>query len=257
MVVYLDGVALINFLVDFLLLVGTNCLCGYPPGWRRSGAAAVLGGVYGGICLLPGFGFLGNYLWRAVCLLTMGWIAFGFSKSAFRRTVIFVFLCMALGGVAYGINVGGVLSVIVSALVVCLLCIVGFRDVPGRVKYVPVELTYGEKRLSFVALEDTGNTLRDPVTGRPVLVVEANVAQKLTGLTQTQLKSPVSAMESGALPGLRLIPYHSVGQSNGMLLALKFPKVKIGKWKGSSLVAFAPDALCSDGRYQALTGGAA
>lgn len=257
MVVYLDGVALINFLVDFLLLVGTNCLCGYPPGWRRSGAAALLGGIYGAVCLVHRFAFLGNFLWRIIFLGMMGWIAFGFNKSAFRRTVIFVLLCMALGGVAQGLNTGGILSVVLSAAMIFVMCAVGFRDIPGRVKYVPVELTYGEKHLSLIALEDTGNTLRDPVTGRPVLVVEAGVAQKLTGLTPQQLRSPISAMEEGIVPGLRLIPYRSVGQSSGMLLALRFPKVRIGKWKGSSLVAFAPEALCNDGRYQALTGGAA
>lgn len=257
MVVYLDGVALINFVVDFLLLVGTNCLCGYPPGWRRSGAAALLGGIYAAVCMMHRFAFLGNFLWRMVFLGMMGWIAFGSDKSAFRRTVIFVFLCMALGGIMQGLNTGGKLSMVLSAAMICGMCIIGFRDRPGRVKYVPVELTYGEKRLSLIALEDTGNTLRDPVTGRPVLVVEAGVAQKLTGLTPQQLRSPINAMEEGIVPGLRLIPYRTVGQSSGMLLALRFPKVRIGKWKGSSLVAFAPEALCNDGRYQALTGGAA
>lgn len=257
MAVYLNGVALMNFLVDFLLLVGTNCLCGYPPMWRRSGAGALVGGVYGAACMTQGFSFLGSFLWRTVFLGLMGWVAFGYGKSAFRRTVIFILLCMALGGIAQGLNAGGMYSIVLSAAVICGMCMIGFRDIPGRVKFVPVELTYGEKHISLMALHDTGNTLRDPVTGRPVLVVEAEVAEKLTGLTAQQLRYPIKVMEEGKVPGLRLIPYRSVGQSSGMLLALKFSQVRIGKWKGSSLVAFAPEELCSDGRYQALTGGAA
>lgn len=257
MLTYYNAVALMNFLVDFLLLVGTNCLCGYPPGWRRSGLGALVGGAYGAVCMMQKFLFLNHFFWRLVFMAAMGMIAFGFSKNAFRRTVLFALLSLASGGVAQVLNAGGVLSVVLSAVVICSMCVIGFRDIPGKAKYVPVELQYGEKKLSLIALADTGNTLRDPITGRPVLVVEAGVAQKLTGLTPIQLRSPVRVMEECTVPGLRLIPYRTVGQSSGMLLALRFQKVRIGKWKGSSLVAFAPEALCSDGRYQALTGGAA
>jgi len=118
-----------------------------------------------------------------------------------------------------------------------------------------VELSYGDKRVQLTALRDTGNTLRDPVTGRQVLVVDASTAGKLTGLSVQQLKKPVESVT--ALPGLRLIPYRAVGQAGGLLLALKIPQAKIGSWQGSALVAFAPEGLGSDGTYQALTGGAA
>ena len=257
MIVYLDAVALLNFLVDYLLLLSTNRLCGYPPGWRRSGLAAALGGIYGATCMVPGFSFLGNTLWRFICLGLMGWIAFGTCRSALRRTVIFVLLCMALGGIAQGLGAGGFASVIASAAALFGMCILGFRNAPGSVSYVPVELCYAGKKLRLTALCDTGNTLTDPVTGRPVLVVGAEVARQLTGLTEQQLRSPVNAVSQSTVPGLRLIPYRSVGQPSGMLLALRFQNVRIGKWQGSSLVAFAPERLCEDGQYQALTGGAA
>ncbi len=61
MYLYLDVVAILNFLVDFLLILGTNRLTGFPPEYWRSAAAAGLGGVYGAACLLPGFSFLGNH----------------------------------------------------------------------------------------------------------------------------------------------------------------------------------------------------
>lgn len=207
--------------------------------------------------MLPGMGFLGNTLWRCVFLGLMSWIAFGFSKSALRRAVIFVLLCMALGGIAQGFGIGGAASIIASAAAVCAMCILGFRDRPGSVSYVPVELSYGSKQLRVTALCDTGNTITDPITGRSVLVVGAEVAQQLTGLTQQQLRSPVSAVSQATIPGLRLIPYRTVSQPSGMLLALRFPRVRIGSWQGSSLVAFAPEKLCDDGQYQALTGGVA
>ena len=253
MPVYIDIVILLNFLVDFLLLLGTSHLCGNPPAPGRMALAAGLGSVYGGACLLPGFAFLGNTLWRGICLLLMAAIAFGCSISALRRGIVFVLLCFALGGVALGVSNIGFWKVVMAAGGVYLLCRFGLGGRIGGKELILVELFYNGKQMRLTALRDTGNTLRDPVTGAPVLVVGAEVANKLTGLTRQQLKTPVESM--GALPGLRLIPYRAVGNAGGMLLALRFPKVRIGDWQGSSLVAFAPEGLCPDGEYQALTGG--
>lgn len=255
MTVYLDVVMLLNFLVDLLLLLGTNRLLGFPNDFRRSMAAAGVGGVYGGVCLLPQMYFLGNLLWRCASLLLICAIAFGVSISALRRCGMFVLLSMALGGIALGLGDGGVGSLLAAVLGVGALCFVGFKHRPGSVSYVPVELSYGGKSLRLTALCDTGNTLQDPVTGASVLVVDADVAYRLTGLTREQLQSPVTAISMALLPGLRLIPYRSVGQNNGLLLALRIENVKIGNWKGNSLVAFAQDMLSREGDYQALTGG--
>lgn len=253
---YAETVAVLSFLVDFLLLLGTSRLCGYPPGFGKTLLAASLGGVYGGACLTSGFRFLGSIVWRVVSMGLMGWIAFGWNKSALRRTAVFTLLCMSMSGVAAVLESDGFWSVAVAVVCVAALCFMSFRGRTGGASYVPVELSYGDKRLELTALRDTGNTLRDPVTGRSVLVVGADVAQELTGLTKQQLSSPIEAMTAGVLPGLRLIPYHSIGQPAGLLLALRLPQVRIGAWQGSSLVAFAPEGLSREGTYQALTGGA-
>lgn len=254
MTVYLDVMMGLNFLVDFLLLLGTNRLCGYPFAMSRAALAAALGGLYGGACLLPGFHFLGNTLWRTVSLALISMIAFGLTKSAIRRGVVFVLLSMALGGVALGLGGRNMASLAAAAGLILLLCVVGFRDALGGAAYVPVELCYQDKKLRLTALRDTGNTLRDPITGRPVLVVGADAARLLIGLSKQQLEKPVESIS--ALPGLRLIPYRTVGNDSGMLLAIKMADVKIGSWRGSSLVAFAPEGLSMQGEYQALTGGA-
>lgn len=253
MTVYADLVAFFNFGVDLLLLLGTNRLSGHPPGMLRCAAASALGGVYAGACLFPGFSFLSNGFWRLVCLGCMAAVAFGFHRSALRRSLLFLLLSMALGGGAYMLGIGGFWGIVASAGGLCLLCVLGFRERVGSVSFVPVELSYGDAKVRITALRDTGNTLSDPVTGQSVLVVGAQVAGKLTGLSVQQLCDPVGSM--GALPGLRLIPYRGVGQSAGMLLGLRLPDVKIGTSRGSRLVAFAPADLSSDGEYQALAGG--
>lgn len=250
-----EVVILLNFLVDWLLLMGTNRLCGHPVVLGRTALGGLLGGFYAGVCLLPDTAFLGSPLWRVTVLVLMALLAFGLYRSSIRRAVVFVLLSMALNGIVYFLGSGNVWSVAAGGGIVSLLCILGFRGKIGSAPYVPVELTYKGKNLKLTALQDTGNCLCDPVTGSPVLVVDKDTAVLLTGLSADQISRPVETM--GTIPGLRLIPYRSVGAENGLMLGLRLQEVKIGSWKGSRVVAFAPGSLSMEGEYQALTGGAA
>lgn len=251
--VYVDLVMGLNFAVDLLLLLGANSLSGHPTEYRRAAAAAALGGIYGGVCLLPGFSFLGSSLWRLVFLGLMALIAYGWDRSAIRRGVLFALLSMALGGIALGFRRDGIISLVASAAGLCLMCLVGFPRKSAGSMYRKVELSHGGKQRALIALHDTGNQLRDPVTGRPALVVGADVAWELMGLTKEQLASPTKTLLER--PGLRLIPYRAVGQPAGLLLAVRMDQVRLdGKiWDG--MVAFAPENLGCNG-YEALAGGA-
>lgn len=249
MAVYLDLVMGINFLVDFFLILGTNRLAGFPVGGKRAAIAAAFGAVYSGVCLTPGFSFLANTLWRLVSLGLMGSIAFGWNQSALRRTVVFILLSMSLGGIATGFGRGNLMTLILSAAGVWLLCRMGFGGSMGQ-EYIPVEIRHEGKEVKLLALRDTGNTLRDPITGESVLVISADAATTLTGLKANQLAHPV---ETAALyPGFRLLPYHAVGQPGGMLLMKRFSDVTMGGKQGDRLVAFAPDVIGRGAVYQAL-----
>ncbi len=250
---YMELAVILNFLVDFLLLLGTNRLCGFPPAAARAALAASLSALLTAGGFSPGLQFLQSFLWRMSAIGSMSSVAFGWNMGALRRGMVFALLHMALGGIANGIGGKTVWSLAGAGLLLFILCFLGFSGGAVGKKFIPVELSYGTCRIRILALQDTGNTLRDPITGRPVLVVGAEVAGQLTGLTAQQLRSPVESM--GLIPGLRLVPYRTVGQGQGLMLALKLPDVKIGNMHGSSLVAFAPECLDEEGNFQALTGG--
>ena len=256
MKVYLDLVMLLNFLVDFLLLLGTNRLAGFPAAYGKTAAAAVLGAVYSGSCMISGMSFLGNALWRSVFLCLMALIAFGWSRSALQRGAVFILLSMALGGIGAGFGKGSFWILVTSAMGLWLLCRVSFRGSLGQREYIPVELSWGDRKISLIALRDTGNTLRDPVTGEQVLVAGADVGRELLGLSDHQIRHPVEMLASGVLPGMRLIPYTAVGQPCGMLPAVRFRNAKIGGTYGNPLVAFAPEVIAKGQVYRMLTGGA-
>ncbi len=255
MVIYLDLVLLLNFAVDYLLILGTNRLGGYPGRQGRSILAAAVGGIYAGACILPSFAFLGNTFWRLVCLAVMSLIAFGFSALALRQGAVFVLLSMALGGVAVGMGQTNLLGILAGALLILGICLLGFYGKLGSKQLAEVKLSYEKRQITFMALRDTGNLLKDPITGEAVLVADSVLARKLLGFSEEMLCTPITTMEAHPQRRLRLIPYRSVGQSGGMLLALRVDAVWIDGKKAGTLVAFAPQRLGNGEEYQALTGG--
>lgn len=229
--------------VDALLLHATGRLLrGRFCLWRFL-SAVVLSGVFAALSIYKDISFFENGICQIIMNLLIGILAFGLRRESRYRLVLFSLLRLSVGGVVGRENM---VSVLLGAAGICFACMVLSR---GE-KYIPVELTYRGKTCRITALHDTGNNLRDPVTGKGVLVVDANVACSLTGLAPWALKDPVSSLE--ALPGLRLIPYQSVGNT-GFLLALQIPDVKVGNRQTSLLVAFSPNLLSK--HYQALTGG--
>ena len=255
MAIYADVVMLINGLVDFLLLMGTNRLSGFPAEGKRAACAAVFGAVYSGVCLMPGFYFLGNIFWRMIALVGISGLAFGWNRSAVKRCAMFLLLSMAMGGMALGLGKSNALTLLLSAGVLWLVCAVSFDGGKGCGGYIPLEICYQGRRISLLALRDTGNTLRDPITGEGVFILSQTAASRLTGLTAEQLSNPLETITQRPISGLRLIPFHSVGCASGMLLAMRMEHVKIGSRVRQAIVAFAPEGLGKGDVYQALIGG--
>ena len=105
-----------------------------------------------------------------------------------------------------------------------------------------------------MALLDTGNTLRDPVSGAAVLVAGMDVAQQMD-IPRAFVEDPIAGVCAGCLSGARLIPSRAVGCRSGMLLAIRCEQVKLNGRTVSSIVAFTPERLGSKSTYQVLAGG--
>lgn len=237
-------VLLMVFAVDVLLLHAAGRFLGSGQSLVRLLAGALIHVAFTACSLLPELSFLGHIWWRVAALVLSGLTAFGLSAESLLKLLLFCLLHLSLGGIT-----GSSKDIRTMVLGAAGIALAGF--VKGRSSdLVPVELSFRGKTVRMTALRDTGNTLHDPVTGRPVLVVEARIAGELTGLTIDALENPVEAM--GVFPGLRLIPYRTVGGS-GFLLAMQIHDAKIGNRQGSAIVAFSPRTLAT--HYQALTGG--
>lgn len=245
----------LNFVVDLLLLAAVYQLTDKPFLVWRCLVAAALGGIYGGVCLLPDFYFLGNGMWRLVCIALMSLVAFGMEVKAIGNGVLFCFLRLGLNGLA-AISPGGNFWTWVLCLAVLFLLHLMGHDGGTKKAYVPVVIRYAGKTARLTAFRDTGNFLKDPVTGKDVLIADPMAARLLLGLDQEQLEKPVQTMELSQLRGLRLIPYNAIGHG-GLLLAMRFTDVELDGKRMEQIVAFAPRQIGAGRGFQALVGGMA
>lgn len=245
-------VMILIFAVDYLLIVGTNRLTGFRAEGGRAAYASFIGALYALACMHPRLKFLGNGLWRCVFFLITVIAAFGCERSAVKRGGVFLLLSMALGGAAGMTGRGAVGGILLSAGLIFLLCHIGFGGRIGGREFLPIEIRYHGKSVRLIALRDTGNALCDPITGESVLLIDAAAAEDLTGLGVNELRTPLETAQRHPFPGLRIVPYHTIGKENGMLLAMRFSDVKIGKENRSVIVAFAAEEIGRGEGYRAL-----
>lgn len=275
MVVYLDGVLLLNSLVDYLLLVVCGNVTATPVQRIRVLGAGLCGGIYAILTLLPGFSFLGQLHWAAVMAWVLTVLAFGTRPGMIRRSVVLLLLTASFSGIVtlltevfsapnslLGHGVYYPLSF--SALVLTAGGSYGLMKMGlDRMTHhggdvVEVEVTLLGKKTAFTALRDTGNTLHDPVSGIPVMVADKTVLTRL--LEEKHLpEDPVELLQylGQKVPELhpRLIPYKTVGVENGLLLAITPDKVMVSGREERQLLAFSAASVSDGGGYEALIGG--
>ncbi len=280
-VIYVDTLFLLNAIVDYLLLLAAARLAGEPLCRWRFALGAALGGLYAVVIFLPGLSFLAHPLCRLASAVLMLVISYGKSRRLLRQGMLFVALTCAFGGgvVAIGLLGGtgltlghGVfysaldLKVVLLSAAVCygVLTLV-FQRLARHSggELVNARLKLADRSVSFTALVDTGNTLTDPVSGRPVMVAEGERAGPLFPREHRpgpgDLTDPAAALTrlgTGAWRGrFRLLPYRSVGVDRGLLLAVRVDGLELdGQGRGPALVALSPSPVSDGGGYQALIG---
>lgn len=245
---YVGFVMLLSFFVDLLLLGGTDRLLGICSSVRSVVSAAAIGAAYTGISLLSTSLLISGLVTRLVVLFVMTLAGGNFS---FQKVSTFILLTISVGMIANGF--AGIHTEELLVTIVCMFVqFVAAKRVDNKDTVMPVELTYRGKTKTILALIDTGNGLRDPITGERVIVISHKIAEDFTGLTKDQLSKPSENLHR--LPGGRLIPYRAIGTDNGLLMAVRFPVVSVGRRKSSALVAFAPSGFQGDCSFQALVG---
>jgi len=277
-VVYIDVLFLLNFIVDYLLLLASARITGEMISRLRLGLAALLGASYSAALFLPGFGWLSKPLCKICFAVLMVLIGFGKSKRLLRLLLVFFAVSAALGGVILALQLfdaggltleNGVLytgfdirillvTIILSYLILSFVFERVARHGGERRDLNTAYLKMNGVNIQLTVLTDTGNTLTDPIQNQPVMVAEATALQKILP-KDIDFSDPIGSLErlenEEIRKKMRLLPYRAVGVENGILLAVRADSVVIGKreWKGL-LVALSPTPVSDGGGYQALIG---
>lgn len=224
--VYWDSLFLMNMLINWGVLRLLQKRFTIPANRLRMGAAAYIGGGTYVVILMC---FQRNVLCQLLAILCsivlMGVIFLGERKRWLLKKVL---IC----GFVYTFIISGVLRVvlkqyerirgkIISAewiLIGIFFCVkVGLWYIERERKKEKrslrtVMLESAGIQISVKALLDTGNRLVEPISGKPVCIVDEEVLAKLT------LENPLF---------FRAIPFRSVGCEQGMVYGVQIPKVHI------------------------------
>ena len=282
-VVYIDQVFLLNTIVDYLLLLAGARLAGTPLRRLRFLLCAGLGGLYAAAVFFDGFGpVLAHPIGKILSGVAISWIAYAKEPRSWRIVCLFFLLSGGFAGILLALGLasgspGVYLSnvyygrinwaiLLISAAGISLLLHLVFRQGArhGGNGLMDVEISIAGKKTVLSVLHDTGNTLRNPVNGKPVLVVEQDSLRNLwPAEAESILRQPSPPEEKMAqlyqaeIPlSFTLLPFRSVGVSSGLLLAVHSDYIRInGKKHRKELIALVPGLISDGGGYHGLWGG--
>ena len=278
-IIYIDSLFFLNLIINYLILLSSARVSNIPLKRLRLGLAAAVGGVYAIAAIIPGLGYFSAWPVKIAAAVFMLLIAFGGERQFLRVCIIFFAISAAFGGAVYGASMlggygdplrGGVyipvsLRVLLPSFALCYAAVtIVFRRSGGigtrTVKALCIEL--GGRRVTVQALRDTGNHLRDPVSGKPCAIAETECIaglfpREVMDAITYNLMTPSLALE--ALAGVpeygrlfRLVPYTAIGVPLSMLIAFRPDKAYVNEHETELLVAVSPTRLCEDGQYTAI-----
>ncbi len=194
--------------------------------------------------------------WLVLNLIT--YFIGGFMNSVYYHTRLRMILINEGGNIFSNISVVYVIIAICAVTVVALflLWLLRLYQIHRPLVY-EVELILEEHCVKTKGLMDTGNCLYDPISRKPVMVVENSLMEELlTPKARQDMEAAKSYLEgkSDEMPlwqsdnkafRFRFIPYRSIGKA-GMLLGIRLDKVMIYTDKESICNERVTVAICDN-----------
>lgn len=239
MKVYVDIIFFINLICDYFLIDLTNRILCITSPRARIILSAFFGGVMGVLFFIPDFSFLSSVIGGICQASLLGIVAFvpcgirEYLKSVGLMYILSMFFAgvmffdmMTAGG---GIIKNGIFyyslprMIIISFAVysVLRLSLTRIRKLVGK-KVSGVILEAGDKKVKVKAFVDTGNSLTEPLSKKPVMLIEEKVLKELFGEGCT-LNNLIEWVQKDRI---RYIPYKTIDKE-GVLPGLVLDRVYI------------------------------
>lgn len=253
--VYIDIFLAQNVLMNMQLLLLTQLLLKERRVFIRLLAASLVGGIGAVLILILGVGYGVSYI-LMVLGLDAGMLLICIQhpwkrKISYQRLIMGIIYLhgmefaygklMECAGRLVGERLAHMMVIAVIAMIVVF--ILAYRKWTEARQIYKVTLTEEGENAVYRALFDTGNLLTDPVSGKPVSVVEETEETK-----KWLEKYPEK---------YKIIPYQSVGKEHGLLEGIVVDELIIQKEreqvvKKGAVIAFYKGKLSKNGEFQMI-----
>ncbi len=249
MVVYADVIFLINFISAYIMLyILGKAINKVRIRKKRLFLASVLGAAGAAVVFCVEMPTALSYLTRILAVFLMIFTAFFEQRKQLLNQMLWLVLMsgiMIFSMMLITALIKNTVSVVIKAGIV-------YFDIPPKVflfafilsyfvlifflkvfknrknkKYYIMSVTHNDKTVTVTALFDSGNLLKEPVTGKYVSILEWDYVKKLFGAEYefSDIENHAEEMK------LWVIPFNSLGNSSGMLFAFLADNITIPEEK--------------------------
>ncbi len=260
MTVYLDIVFLENVLMNYIIIFATGVVIKEELKKWRMFFGSCVGAVYTIVMYLNIIPIYSNFIMKLILSFVIVYISFKprSVKKFIKDLIIFYLVSFVFGGCVFalmyfvqpkmaqiknGVFVGAypLKVALIGGIVAFIIVQISFKMVKTRLNkkdmIFDIEVLINGNSTKIKGLLDTGNLLKDPITGFPVIVIEhkslysvipedvLNNLNKIMGGDTDELIKDEKFSE--IISRFRIIPFSSIGKQNGLLLGIKADSVKI------------------------------
>lgn len=277
--VYADLTFLVNLIMDLLILWAAGKLAGARLVYTRLFITAAVGGMYAVGNLFPALAVFYTLPAKIIfsVLLVIGALR-PQGLEEFKKALLYFYgLSFAAAGATIAASFlwagnNGELSYVWLPAGILLLLATGYygarylqKTVIPDLLHFEVKIRFGEETCSGQGFLDTGNSLKDPVTNRPVVVAEYQFMKNFLPADLRQVMENINKegedLDALGLTSwshrLRLIPFTSIGKKNGLLIGVRSDELLLLAGKKhlrhpNLVIGLYRDVLSTEGNYQML-----
>lgn len=292
MIVYIDIIILENIVMNYIILLATGIVMRANKSNFRIFLASLIGAVYAVVSLMNILEIYSSIYMKILLSVVMIYISFKPKniKIMLKQVLIFYLTSFVFGGCAIfllyvvrpqdifirnGVYTGTypIKIALLGAIVGYIVITIAFKIVKSKISkndcYCEIKLKILGKEKTFISMIDTGNLLKDPISGSPVIVVEKDsldgfipkiILENIENIMKGEMKEVLENLEEKEyIAKLRIIPFNSLGKQNGLLLGIKAEQATVIKEEEeknilNTIVGIYPNYFTKTKKYTALVG---
>ena len=279
--IYIDVLVSVNIFINYFLLLSVAKFSNLKSIRKKMILAAFVGSLYSLIILLPPINSFFSLLIKLVMSVSVVIFAFEFVslKTFLKALATFYGINFIFGGIIFcvwyfaapkGIFINNhVIYFHISPIFLIFTTLGAYLAIRIMNRFIStkeisskgfaVQIMANGQVLNLCAKLDTGNSLKEPFSNLPVVVINYNFSKKILPLSiKKYLSTPQpytllsSVPQISELKNFRIIPFKTVS-GNGLLPAFKADYISIKGIKKEAYIAVCKEKIFND-EFQALIG---